>query len=645
MIGAKRVIATMASGLLVLIIIAFSAAAASAATTCPSAAGAQSVTFAFTGAEQTCVIPAGVSSASVTAVGAPGGDSYGSVGGSGAVTTGTLTVTGAETLYVEVGGAGGDGEAVAGTPGFNGGGSGGSFGGGGGGASDVRTDPASTLLATTDSRLIVAGGGGGGGADGSGPTGLVASGNGGAAGTAGGDGAGVADVGGGFGGGPGESSPTANGGAGGTAGSAGEQAGKPGGAGGLGTGGDGGSGLGGAGGGGLYGGGGGGGKASVNDDEDDESGSGGGGGGSSLAPAGGSVTANSSGLPSEVVISYTVPAPAACSGDSATTAYQTAKTVSFSCTGTGLSYSLVSGPSHGTLGPISGNQVTYTPNAGFSGPDSFQVRATNVVGQTATDTVTVTVAAAPGAPTATITTPANGATYTQGQVIDASYTCAESGNGPGLKPGTAGCSGTVPNGAAINTSTVGPQTFSVTATSTDGQSTTQTSGYTVAAAAKLADLKASITGPSHAADGATFSETIKVTNAGPAAATSAVTGLVIPNGLTATNLGGGGKLGPAIYWTAPSIAAGQTVTYTVTFKVAGNARGNVLIAVATASTQIKDSNYANNAAATTVTLGSGTTKIGAFARAKRNLFASGKQIITRLEHRTLGSKHAPHHHR
>jgi Bacterial Ig domain len=83
---------------------------------------------------------------------------------------------------------------------------------------------------------------------------------------------------------------------------------------------------------------------------------------------------------------------------------RTATTITFSCTGTGLSYSLVSGPSHGTLGPISGGQVTYTPNAGFSGPDSFQVTATNVAGQTATDTATVTVAAAPGPPTATITT-------------------------------------------------------------------------------------------------------------------------------------------------------------------------------------------------------------------------------------------------
>ena len=190
--------------------------------------------------------------------------------------------------------------------------------------------------------------------------------------------------------------------------------------------------------------------------------------------------------PATDTVSVTVSPPAApsCSGDSATTAYQTATTITFSCTGTGLSYSLISGPSHGTLGAISGDQVTYTPNARFSGSDSFVVKATDVVGQTATDTVTV--AAAIGPPTATITTPANGATYTQGQVIDASYACADAGNGPGLKAGTAGCSGTVPDGSAINTATLGVQTFKVTATSTDGQTATQTVHYTVTTAAKAA---------------------------------------------------------------------------------------------------------------------------------------------------------------
>jgi hypothetical protein len=38
-------------------------------------------------------------------------------------------------------------------------------------------------------------------------------------------------------------------------------------------------------------------------------------------------------------------------------------------------YEIVTPPAHGTLGPIEGNQVQYTPTAGYSGPDSFTFAA------------------------------------------------------------------------------------------------------------------------------------------------------------------------------------------------------------------------------------------------------------------------------
>jgi len=38
-------------------------------------------------------------------------------------------------------------------------------------------------------------------------------------------------------------------------------------------------------------------------------------------------------------------------------------------------YTIVSAPSHGTLGAVNGNQVTYTPSAGYSGTDSFTFSA------------------------------------------------------------------------------------------------------------------------------------------------------------------------------------------------------------------------------------------------------------------------------
>ncbi|HET7485217.1 MAG TPA: hypothetical protein VFJ64_07545 [Solirubrobacterales bacterium] len=248
-------------------------------------AQATTATFAFTGGEQTFVVPAGVTSVHVVAIGGSGGASEVSVpGGAAAQVTGDVVVTPGQTLYVEVGGRGQTG-AEGGAGGFNGGAAGG---GGGGGASDVRTSPASSGL-SPDHRLIVAAGGGGGGATGGE--------NGGAGGAAGSPGAEAGYPGGGAG--------TATEGG---AGAFGCEASGEGGKGQLGTGGAGGNsfvvtGPGGGGGGGLYGGGGGGGACII--------GSGGGGGGSSLVPAGGSFAVASLVTAPQVEISYT---PASSTG-------------------------------------------------------------------------------------------------------------------------------------------------------------------------------------------------------------------------------------------------------------------------------------------------------------------------------------------
>jgi hypothetical protein len=161
-----------------------------------------SVTFAYTGSEQTFSVPVGVQSLSVTAVGAAGaaggvGDpmpvstSYnggpdGPAGLGGRITASLAVIPGA-TLFVEVGGRPTTDPArcvpkslsatvaVSCVGGWNGGGDGGSaektgtvapadlsYAGGGGGATDVRT-VSRTGTGSLSSRLIVAGGGGGGG--------------------------------------------------------------------------------------------------------------------------------------------------------------------------------------------------------------------------------------------------------------------------------------------------------------------------------------------------------------------------------------------------------------------------------------------------------------------------------------------------
>lgn len=105
-------------------------------------------TFNYTGALQTFVVPAGVTSVSIEAYGAQGGSSEGGApGGLGGYATGSLSVNGGDVLNIYVGGTGIAAVSVNSfTGGYNGGGSGGitsaaNFlprGGGGGGASDVR---------------------------------------------------------------------------------------------------------------------------------------------------------------------------------------------------------------------------------------------------------------------------------------------------------------------------------------------------------------------------------------------------------------------------------------------------------------------------------------------------------------------------
>lgn len=99
-------------------------------------------TFGYTGAQQSYVVPAGVSIVKITAYGAQGGGTY---FGKGAMIQSYHVVTPGETLYVYVGGRGG----------YNGGGAAGSR--NGGGASDVRRGGAAL-----SNRIVAAGGGGGG---------------------------------------------------------------------------------------------------------------------------------------------------------------------------------------------------------------------------------------------------------------------------------------------------------------------------------------------------------------------------------------------------------------------------------------------------------------------------------------------------
>ncbi len=422
-------------------------------------------TFTYAGSEQTFTVPGGVSSIQVVAIGAGGGGTSGAAGGEAADVSGSVTVTPGQTLYIEVGGEGEGGPGGAG--GFNGGAGGGGGGAGGGGASDVRTSPASSGL-SPDHRLIVAAGGGGAGGPGE-----EVGGEGGAGGAA--EEAGATSSGGNGGGGAGTAI---------LGGGAGSGCGGLGGEGQLGTGGAGGAKVGpenggGGGGGGLYGGGGGSGGCSF--------GGGGGGGGSSLVPPLGLSALSSAAA--KVELTYTLVPPTIAITTPANGATYTQGEVinaSYSCT-----------PPTGTTvetceGPVENGEPIDTSTLG---PHTFEVKAEDADGATASEEVTYTVVAAP---TISITTPANGAVYNQGQVVKASYSCTPAG-GTTLEA----CEGPVADGAPINTSTIGPHTFEVEAEDADSGFASKKVSYTVVAAPTI-----SITTP---ANGATYTQGQAVT--------------------------------------------------------------------------------------------------------------------------------------
>ena len=80
------------------------------------------------------------------------------------------------------------------------------------------------------------------------------------------------------------------------------------------------------------------------------------------------------------------------------------------------------------------------------------------------------------APAITLTTPADGASYLLGSTVLADYGCEDEAGGSGL----ASCVGTVADGAAIDTATVGAKAFTVSAEDEAGNAAAVTHTYTVA---------------------------------------------------------------------------------------------------------------------------------------------------------------------
>ena len=108
------------------------------------------------------------------------------------------------------------------------------------------------------------------------------------------------------------------------------------------------------------------------------------------------------------------------------------------------------------------------------GAHGFTVQATDRAGNTGSKTVNYTVVDKT-APVVSVATPEAGAVYGLGEKVAADYGCSDEPGGSGL----ASCTGTVADGADVDTSSVGEKTFTVEATDNAGNKASKSVTYTV----------------------------------------------------------------------------------------------------------------------------------------------------------------------
>jgi autotransporter-associated beta strand protein len=174
-----------------------------------------------------------------------------------------------------------------------------------------------------------------------------------------------------------------------------------------------------------------------------------------------------------------------CSDATKTVPYETAVSIDLVCTGTIDSRSVVDGPDHGTLGAINqgAGTVSYTPDDGYSGPDSLTFKAMNARGDSNTQTITISVG---GPPVPVCTGVSKEVAHNAATTVGLACTGLIGGRSIVDLPAH-GALGAIDQGAGTvtyvpNDGYAGPDSFSFKATNAGGDSEKATVSLTVAPA-------------------------------------------------------------------------------------------------------------------------------------------------------------------
>jgi hypothetical protein len=245
--------------------------------------------------------------------------------------------------------------------------------------------------------------------------------------------------------------------------------------------------------------------------------------------------------------------------------------------------------------------VTCSPSSGSTfaiGSTTVTCTATDGVGNTSTGSFTVTVVDTTGP---TLVLPANitvAATGSTGATVTYAATATDDIDGP--RP--------------VSCSTPSPSLFpvgiaTVTCTSTDTRGNTSSGTFTVTVQPWRADLKVTVAGPATVTRGGTATYMVTVTNLGTSTATNVRT-VLAASGLSVTatspvTTSGSVKVQGVTYtgalWTAASLPAGGSVTYTLTGTVTAK-RGETVVAQGATTSDVPDAVTTNNAARVTSTV-------------------------------------------